>query len=233
MREEYLDEQIISEFDFTIKIKSDEKNDFFYIKREISRIDYRFFSPRQKSFQKEIEFSNIPYLLLKYSFDKHFRFLGENKAYLTNYSEKEGSFIMDFTVLIIQSAIAYGGIRETIDYFVDDLEFMFSRNLPNDFKTKVNYKERRKLKKSEINKNAKFNSILQQTERKVFINRIIIGITLFFVIFGITYHIGNNNDAEFVTKSELESSIEKVNNRPLDNAKIEVYINEKVKDSLK
>lgn len=233
MREDsYLEEQLILEFDFTVKIKSDEKNDFFYIKEKINRINYRYFTTRQKSYKQEVEFSNVPYLLVKQSFDKHFRFLGEGKAYLTNYNEKEGSFIQDFTILILQSALAYGGIRETIDYFADDLKFLFSNNLSGDFKTKVNYEEKRKIKRRNKN-NERIISLLQQTERKVFMNRILIGFTLFFVISGITYILTNNDKQEYVTKSEFESTIKKDNSNPLKDTKIEVYINDTKKDSLK
>lgn len=231
-KEHYPNEQIIFEFDFRITIKSSEKDDFYYIKNKVSQIHYSFYFKNSDSLLIESEFSNIPYLILKSQFDKHFRFLG-GKAYLSNYVEEQGSFVMQFTILIVQSALAYGGIRETIDYFVDDLEMFFKGSLSNDFKTKVTYKEKRKVRKRDRGTFQELDSTIRNIERNLFINRIIIGVTLFFLIIGITYILNIYNDDNFVTKEKYESDFKSQGTNPLENTKIEVFIKEKANDSIK
>jgi|GEM_PF-6590531 len=54
----------------------------------------------------------------------------EGKIYLVNYAENEGSLIIEVTFLVITTFVAYGSIRQTIDYLLNDLESII-RNRTN------------------------------------------------------------------------------------------------------
>lgn len=221
---------ILSEFNFIVHIKSKENNDFYFIKDKICKSYSRYFNLSHDSYKQNIEFSNIPFIIINESFDKHFRFLGDGKAYLSNYSEKEGSFVMEFTVLILKSAIAYGGIRETIDYFADDLKNLFSNFLPIGFDTKVNFNEKIRIKK--IKNKKTINNYFQKTQKQILLNRILIGFIFFLIIIEAIYLTENHDNNDYVTKQQFETLKEKVLSNQIKEVKVEIEMNKLKKDSI-
>jgi hypothetical protein len=50
---------------------------------------------------------------------------------LSDYSEQSGSLVISFSILIVGAISIYGSIRETIDYFAEDIERLLNSSLNN------------------------------------------------------------------------------------------------------
>lgn len=149
MKKEYLEENSIIEYEFKILIKSSDLKGYQIKSRILQYFSRKFYYP-----EKDLDnYKNSVHEIVNFLFQRHFKFLGNNKAYLTNYREREGSLEITFAIILI---CGYGGIRETVDYFSEDLQSLFG--LGNDFDISVNYKEKKsKRAKSSI----KGNQIIQ------------------------------------------------------------------------
>lgn len=117
-------------FKYTFRIDND-KYEFYQIRRDLSRalVEYSENYRRFREFQKEEYYQVATYFVLNDLFQRRFTFAGNTKAYLTDYSENRGSLIISFTILIVGAITNYGSIRETIDYFAEDIERLFSNSL--------------------------------------------------------------------------------------------------------
>jgi hypothetical protein len=118
---------------------------------------------------------------------KIFKRYFENKnAYITDYEEVEGSFILTFTILIFGAISNYGSIRETIDYFVNDLEHAFSSNLRRfdaDYKVRTMVHDQNDHRLEHTQRLPEPNAdVLKQLSKNILINRILIGVTLFLIL---------------------------------------------------
>jgi len=77
----------------------------------------------------EFERENAIEQFIKTTIANSIGFRADSKIYIIDYKEREGSFIIDFSVLIVSSFIAYGSIRQSLDYFMKEVSEYFERTL--------------------------------------------------------------------------------------------------------
>ena len=99
----------VIECEFTVRIEHIQKEQNSYqIKRELSSmIRRRYEYLYHKDFDEELRDSFMRMRLVQQAFQKHFKFLGDKKAYLTDYREVEGSLIITFSVVIVGAFANY------------------------------------------------------------------------------------------------------------------------------
>lgn len=200
--EDFNGEEKILKYKYKILIKKDglKANQ---IKSEL--VKSRFFPPYE---DRRLE--NPIYNFINYSFEKHFSFLGNSKAYLSNYKEREGSLEISFIILIICN---YGGIRETMDYFSEDLENFF--NSDNQFDISITYEDSSKS----ITKTPKMNnSNILVLEKKIQNLKRFMFLLLFFIILIGTYML---NLSDKITD---KNGIEKIIDKKLDDNNLKIKI---------
>lgn len=216
-------------FKYNIRIGR-ENTDFYQIKRELSRslVDYSENYRRYKNFDKDEYFHNATYFVVNDLFQKRFLFSGNTNAYLTDYSENRGSLLISFTVLVVGAIANYGSIRETIDYFAEDIERLFANSLNN-------RNEGYLVTSSILELNGQSLSVLQQLGAadtdgyktllsKIKVDRVLIGIVFFLLIlmfvqnyFADSDKPKQSEDNELKTRSIIRDEIR--------NQKIDGYIN--------
>ena len=235
--QELKDDQIFSgliECEFILKIErsKSEENDkekyrAYRIKRDMAKYLYEYLgSPfRNENIIREEDFRlNAPQRFVNQIFIKHFKFMGNGKAYLSDYREKEGSLIITFTVVVVGTFLNYGGIRETIDYFVDDLEQVCEMAMGDKYDTNVSHKEKTKIlsvqsetSNSQNNPNQSNNNeqalntldAFKQIEKKISANRILIGITIFVLMLLVAISVVSEPSLDSDSKkAEIENLIE-------------------------
>ena len=174
-------------------------------------------------------YGNSSYIFLNYVFNKHFKFLGNCKCYLSNYEEYDGSLIISFTIVIMGAITNYGSIRETIDYFVNDLESVYNDVLGNDFTINSNHNTRY-LSEDQGNQT---NSITSYSDnrnviRGIMINRLLIGIcavcTLLIMIIVIERSSNNYDKEENISTQNIDMIIERKIDKILKEKEIEKLI---------
>lgn len=132
-------------------------------------------------------------LAVKEIFRRRFLSSENINAYLVDYSEEQGSLVISFTILVFGALSNYGSIRETIDYFADDLEKLFDNSLNNNsnggyyVNSKVVDQNNKSLlfqqgQISRTRKNKFDGRDYNILATKIKINRILIGIVFFFFI---------------------------------------------------
>lgn len=173
-------------FKYTIRI-SKADIDYYQIKRELSRSFSNYFNNyyRPKDIE-EYTTTNIPYIVLNDLFQKRFALAGDMNAYLTDYSENNGSLIISFTILIVGTITNYGSIRETIDYFAEDIEKLFSNALNNRYDgyavtSSIQYQNIPTPQITMPHDANQYNVLLA----KIRVDRILIGIVFFVLILSI------------------------------------------------
>lgn len=234
--QELNDNQIFSgvvecEFELKIEQRKSHENDndkyrAYRIKRDMSEYLFNYYGRpfRNKNIMKEEDFRlNAPQRFINQIFIKHFKFMGDCKAYISDYQEKEGSLIISFTVVIVGSFLNYGGIRETINFFVDDLEQVCEMAMGDKYEIDVDHNEKTKvfssqtssvniqsIQQNDQNKtSAKILSTFKEVEKKILANRILTGITIFvlmlLIIISVIKEPSFNSDS---SKAEIEGLIE-------------------------
>ena len=173
---------------FKYSFRIDKENyDFFQIKRDLSRslVDYSENYRRFRNLDKEEYFNNATYFVLNDLFQKRFLFGGNTYAYLTDYSENKGSLIVSFTVLVVGTITNYGSIRETIDYFAEDIERLFANSLNNrnegyTVTSSIQEQNNQQIPSQQIRTTdtAQYNDLLS----KIKVDRVLIGIVFFILI---------------------------------------------------
>lgn len=172
-------EETVYRYDFKIIVKeSDLKAS--EIKSKLVKIRFHRYNSERD------EFDNPIYNFINYSFNRHFKFLGDSKAYLSNYEEKEGSLEITFIVLLITS---YGGIRETIDYFTDDLETFFRSS--NGLAGHVKYEKKTPQKFKKLSKI--YNRDIDELKRNISGLRKLCALLFFILIASCMYMISLND----------------------------------------
>lgn len=230
----------VIECEFTVRIEHNQKEQNSYeIKRELSSmIRRRYEYLYHKDFDQELRDSFMRMRLVQQAFQKHFKFLGDKKAYFTDYREIEGSLIITFSVVIVGAFANYGSIRETIDYFADDIQALYNDVLPDKYMISTNKNIKtiyaspqnptpqpqptEELNK-EKNKNLELENIIEaikamNAQNKV--NRILIGLTMFVLLVLLAVNlIGGEQD-----KTQLENQIEQKVQSAIRESKVEDLI---------
>ena len=92
---------------------------FHRIKERLEKSLYKY---KHRHINDNFIRNNIIYSAIYDRFQRQFSFLGNTRAYLANYSEESGSFVISFTVLVIGAVATYGSIRTGLDYFAEDIK---------------------------------------------------------------------------------------------------------------
>ncbi len=126
------------EFDFKIRISN----------REMEFWDYRRRLYKSLSKRKGVKFND------NYPFEKSpiETFISQkvdrlNKdeeciAFLTNYREVEGSFVVAFSIFVFTTIMNYGQLMDSLNSLKRDLEYFFEDEFSNDTDVQVNYVNR-------------------------------------------------------------------------------------------
>lgn len=186
-------------FKYTFRIDK-EDYDYYQIKRDLSRslVDYSENYRRYRNFEKDEYYNNATYFVVNDFFQRRFIFAGNTNAYLTDYSENRGSLIISFTVLVVGTITNYGSIRETIDYFAEDLERLFSNSLNNrndGYRVTSSIQEQNnqnlftQTRTRQLDTN-QYNSLLA----KIKVNRVLIGIVFFVMVLSLLQNYLINSD---------------------------------------
>jgi hypothetical protein len=113
-------------FKYTIRI-GDNQTNFLKIRRDlVSGLVQRFGYNDYQELEGSASYSSIPYRFILDNFKTRFRLPGLSQAYLSDYTERNGSLEIEFTAVVISLITNYGSIRETADYFAEDIARMFS-----------------------------------------------------------------------------------------------------------
>lgn len=139
-------EQDLKKVDITIKLSLPDR-----LKRK-GKFDYQRL--RSKANQKsaariniaERHFSEstnyIHKVILNYV-KKHFHKSEEHEVLLANYSEKEGSLIVTFALVVIGTINNYGTFPDNLDRFINDLKYLFNDEFDTEIDSKKDYQSAR------------------------------------------------------------------------------------------
>lgn len=210
MKNNQLEEDLMLQYSFRILIKSKDLKGF-QIKRELTeKIPFWEFYYNEKSYENPL------YAFINHSFQRHFKFIGNNKAFLADYREREGSLEITFIIILI---CGYGGIRETVDYFCEDLETFFA--LYNNFDVSINYEEKKSKQKR---KNSLPNTDVIKFEGQLKTLKILLSFSIFLSIVLGMYALSLNE--KIIDSNEVSKIIDKKN---IDSDEISKMIDEKIK----
>ncbi|MGB0177777.1 MAG: hypothetical protein ACPF9D_11470 [Owenweeksia sp.] len=137
------DQPLLLEFPFTVEVRGEKNASSGSIKKDLHFyfLERRFLNPRFS--EKDLESGNTIQQVINDRLDRHFRFMGNSKAYLANYREKEGSLILSFAVVVYLFFKDYDSVRNGIDRFSDDLEDLLNPKSNSTLRTKVSYKKKK------------------------------------------------------------------------------------------
>lgn len=134
------EDQIFSaEADFEIKI---ENSEFEYWKYRDTLYD----SVSQRNFIKYVErqkFEKSPFERFVHERVKQIVDDENSLIFVSNYTEKEGSFIITFSLFVFATFMNYGQFRESLDYLREDLNFLLANTYPSNTRIAVDYNTRR------------------------------------------------------------------------------------------
>ena len=132
---------------YTIRLSGNQSN-FFKIRRDlINGLLERFNYANSQEVEGSAYALSVTYRFILDNFRTRFKLPGLSQAYLSNYFEREGSYIIGFTAVIITLITNYGSIRETADYFAEDIEKLFSIALDSQ---NVTYEIKANIQQDEI-----------------------------------------------------------------------------------
>ncbi len=170
--------------------------------------------------------TNVIYELLKSHSKRHFLFSGVKEVYIANYEERQGTLELLFT-LIIFTVANYGSIRESIDYFSNDLEYIFNTIYPNNSRVFHNYQ----FEDSDDNQQNQFKSILNELRERVFriernnrFTQIFIGALGFIFLLTVSFYFSIRNDSPVIDKFEFNKLIEDSINNKIRDKKIDYLL---------
>ena len=114
---------------FKLSFDIDTKEYDFYQIRD--KLGHSLFKDKYKYHNKEYRHNDtaIIYSVINDCLQEHFSFSRDIRAYMTDYSEKKGSFVVSFSILVIGAITNYASIRATIDRFAEDIERLFANSL--------------------------------------------------------------------------------------------------------
>jgi hypothetical protein len=127
------------EVDFTIKIDNPEF-DFWSYRDKLYRATFDKLENRKYNDNQKYEKSPFEFFVR----DRLKRFIKSEQTFLvvTDYSEREGSFIITFSFFVFTAFMNYGQFRESLDYLREDFHFFLRGVFPNDTTILIDYIDR-------------------------------------------------------------------------------------------
>lgn len=199
--EDFNSDEEVLRYQYKILIK---KNDL-----KASQIKLEFLRKRfSNDYYNDERLENPIYNYISYSFNRHFKFLGNSRAYLSNYREREGSLEISFVILIL---CGYGGIRETMDYFNEDLEDFFRSD--SDLDISIDYEDKSPKSNKRFSKSYK-TSLLQLEKQIRKIKRLVYFLMFLILIMGTFLLVGNDKALQDdVIEKMIDKKIEENNSK--------------------
>ncbi|WP_133054018.1 hypothetical protein, partial [Niastella yeongjuensis] len=185
-------------FKCTFRIEK-ENTDYYQLKSDLSRSLVRFFEISGRFRDSDNSYQNVVYGVINDIFQRRFMLTGNTQAYLTDYSERSGSLLITFSILVVGAISNYGSIRETIDYFSEDIErvFVISLNswnngytITSDIQEQNNQAAIVESQQISSTDTITYNSLLS----KIKVDRILIGVVFFLLLVLIGQNLLVNTD---------------------------------------
>ncbi len=141
-------EQNLKKVDITLKLSLDEDNRDRKPSRKAREEEFRYLRYRanQKSASRinvsERNFSestNYIYEAILVYVKKHFHKSEEHEIVLANYSEKEGSLIVTFALVVIGTINNYSIFPDNLDRFINDIKYLFNEAFETEIEFRKDY----------------------------------------------------------------------------------------------
>ncbi len=132
----------VREIEYSIRIRDKDKS--FSELRDLLRSELTRFDENVRRNRPDAE--NPIRDFLRINIERSILIRENTRIYFLNYKEKEGSFLIEFTLLVITSYINFGPIRQSLDYLVKDtiadyFEEILERHIPVSITVQANDKE--------------------------------------------------------------------------------------------
>lgn len=212
-----------AEVDFTIKINNPELKEWDYRGKLYEAVYY-------KMDFKEKRYNDIRYERSPFDFyvrERLKRITNDGRTFLlvTDYTEKQGSFIITFSFFVFTTFMNYGQFRESLDYLRDDFNFFLREIYPPETAIMVDYEHRPNKLASDINENIFRNtySTINREFRKLKIIVLLIGVLALGFSFYAAYKIEtqpskptiDNTTIQTIVRSEIDKVNTEKNNEEL------------------
>ena len=135
-----------TEVDFSIKIDHHEFDFWEYREKIYHALSDKFEYRKNKENESPLEFFVRDRL-------KRMAKKEQISLFLTDYKEREGSFIITFSFLAFTAFMNYGQFRESLDYLRQDFNFLFRDVFPNNTTISVDYDDRPNYSFEDISEN--------------------------------------------------------------------------------
>mgnify|MGYP003601719905 CR=1 FL=1 len=137
-----------TEVDFTIKIDNPE---FDYWKYRDKLYRATFDKLEHRKYNDNIKYERSPFEF--FVRDRLKRITKSERTFIvvTDYSEREGSFVITFSFFVFTTFMNYGQFRESLDYLRDDFNFFLRGVFPNDTTILIDYNDRQNHLLDDIN----------------------------------------------------------------------------------
>jgi hypothetical protein len=214
--------------------------DFLDIKRRLSS-QLRETYPTEYSNSTKFDENNDPAgainKLIFNQFKLRFESLNDYNAYLADYQESSGSFLANFTILVFGAFTNYGSIRETLDYFIEDLSKLFNFLLSNEtprYRVSTQVKEKSNKNNMPLARNriAKDDDALQKLSIKTNVSISLSVLTAFILLLLFAQNFfsssENDNDGKHEAQSLDRTDILKIISDEFRNQRIDEHIKNKV-----
>lgn len=130
MEKIYNDNLKINEIRYVITIGENNKNSFSRIKEKLYRLPN--FNEKNVNYGTHIE------TFIKNVIDNNLGIDERIKVYITDYQEREGSFIIEFVVLIITTLNNFNSIKQSLDNIINGISSTIENTLDNEYKVYIN-----------------------------------------------------------------------------------------------
>lgn len=147
---------ISEEVEFTIKI--DNRDFSFWQYREESykaayeKLGFGYYNDNIKTSVSPVE--TLVRNRVKKTFDNEEAFV-----VVTSYSEREGSFLVTFSLFVFAAFTNYGSFRESLDYLKEDFNYFFRNSFPVETNINISYSSRPNRVATELQRNLSANAI--------------------------------------------------------------------------
>jgi hypothetical protein len=205
---------ITAEVDFKIRLDSREYSFWQYrdesYKSASQRLGYGYYNDN-------IQNSRSPLELFIRERLKRFSKNDDAIVFLTEYSEREGSFILSFSFFVFATFMSYGSFRESLDYVRDDINFFFRETFPSNSNIDIDYSVRQNRAADNLSRNLQKSSLAPIFKQLNILKALIgfIGILALGFSFYSVYKVENTSNS--IPHDEIEKAvnveIEKVNSR--------------------
>jgi len=201
-----------TEVDFSIKIDNhNHKYDFWDYRNKL----YEALSDKYKYHKNKEDKSP-----LEFFFRDRLKRIAEREQillFVTDYEEREGSFIVTFSFIAFTAFMNYGQFRESLDYLRQDFNFLFRDIFPNDTYISIDYYDRPNYLFEEVSENffkRTFETINREF-RKLKLIVLFIGILAlalsFYAVYKVEKQPSQTTIENAVIQSAVRAEIEKYN----------------------